>query len=229
MPGVPLFTPALFRFLRQLKKNNRKDWFMENKGRYEKEVRDPLLQFIADFAPKLAKISPHYLAIPHPTRGSMFRIYRDTRFAKDKSPYKTVASAHFRHEVGKDVHGPGFYLHLEPGNVFAGAGIWRPDGRTVEKVRGAIVERDGEWKKILSARSFKTQCTLEGESLKRPPRGFDPDHPLIHDLKRKDFVAVMRFTEAQAVSSDFLGRFTKSCRTASRFMEFLSRAVGLPY
>src|SRR5262245_16529190 len=112
------FKPALFKFLKDLAKNNNRPWFEENKARFERDVRDPLLSFIGDFASPLAKISKHYLADPRPSGGSMFRIYRDTRFAKDKSPYKTHVAAHFRHSAGKDVHAPGFYVHLEPGQVF---------------------------------------------------------------------------------------------------------------
>lgn len=229
MPEQPHIGPELFLFMRQLKRNNNREWFQKNKLRYEAHVRDPLLQFIADFAPKLHKISPHFLAVPHPVKGSMFRIYRDTRFSKDKTPYKTMAAAQFRHESGKDVHAPGFYLHLEPGSVFAGTGLWHPDGRSLAKIRAAIVERPDEWKRILSNGSFKAACTLAGDSLKKPPRGFDPDHPFIEDLKRKDFVTITPFTEKQACSPDFLDRFSRACRTASRFAEFLTKAVGLPF
>jgi len=149
------FTPKLFQFLKALEKNNNRDWFLANKDRYEAHVREPLLQFIADFAPKLQKVSPHFLAIPKTVGGSMFRIYRDTRFSKDKRPYKTAAAAHFRHEVGRDVHAPGFYLHLEPGAVFAGAGIWHPDGKTLNRIRQAMVEDPGVWKRVLSNKNFR--------------------------------------------------------------------------
>lgn len=223
------FGPELFRFLKQLKRNNDRDWFQKNKYLFEAHVRDPMLQFIADFAPKLNKISPRFLAIPHPVKGSLFRIHRDTRFSRDKSPYKTWAAAQFRHVSGKDVHAPCFYLHLEPGRVFAGMGLWHPDGRALRSIRGAIMENQNEWRRILSAKTFKAACTLEGESLMKAPRGIDPDHPLIEDLKRKDFVTVAAFTDKQACAPDFLDRFVKSCRTASPFVEFLTRAVGLPF
>ncbi len=111
------FRPELFQFLRELKANNEKEWFQANKHRYESEVKEPMLRFISDFAPYLRQISRHVVADPRPVGGSMFRIYRDTRFFKDKSPYKTTAAAHFPHrDGGKDVHAPGFYLHIEPGN-----------------------------------------------------------------------------------------------------------------
>ena len=183
-------TTALFDFLRDLRENNDREWFQANKGRYLAEVRDPMLDFIGAFAAPLAEISPHFVADPRPNGGSLFRIYRDTRFSRDKTPYKTNAGAHFRHAAGKDAHAPGFYLHLEPGMCFAGCGVWRPDGPTVTKIREAIdVERDA-WTRVTTARDFTETFELEGDSLKRPPRGYEADHPLVEDLKRKDFVAV---------------------------------------
>ena len=97
-------SPALFDFLREFKANNERSWFEANKFRYHRDVREPMLDFIAAFRAPLADISPHFRADPRPSGGSLFRIYRDTRFSKDKSPYKTNAVAHFRHVAGKDAH-----------------------------------------------------------------------------------------------------------------------------
>jgi len=229
MPGKPHFRPALFTWLSQLKKNNTREWFQQNKQRYIDDVRDPLLGFIADVGPRLEKISPHFIADPRPTGGSMFRIYRDTRFSKDKSPYKTLAAAQFRHAAGKDVHAPGFYLHLGPGDVMAGGGIWHPDSASLNGIRTLIVEDPAGWKKALSGKAFRRDFTLGGESLKRPPRGFAPDHPQVEDLKRKDFVAVTRFTEEEACLPDFLARFIRCCRTMAPLVSYLSRAVKVPF
>ena len=120
------FGPELFRFLRDLKASNTREWFAENRERYEDAVRGPALDFVADVAPYLERVSPHFVADPRPSGGSLFRIHRDTRFGKDKSPYKTYVGIQFRHELGKDAHAPGFYLHLEPKAVFVGAGILAP-------------------------------------------------------------------------------------------------------
>ncbi|MDH3455491.1 MAG: DUF2461 domain-containing protein [Gemmatimonadota bacterium] len=225
----PHIAPALFTFLRQLKRNNNRAWFQEHKKRYESDVRDPLLRFIAEFRPHLHKISLHYVADARPMGGSLFRIYRDTRFSRDKSPYKTVAAVQFRHEKGKDVHAPGFYLHLEPGNVFAGVGLWHPSGDPLRMVRDAIAEHPDRWNKVLRKRTFRDRYELAGELLKRPPRGYDPKHPMIEDLKRKDFIAVTQFDEKQACSSAFLKEYVAATRAATPFMEFLTRAVGLPW
>ena len=223
------FKPALFEFLAELSMNNNREWFQTNKVRYERDVRNPLLQFVADFGERLRAISPHMVADPRPTGGSMFRIYRDVRFSKDKSPYKTNAGAHFRHEVGREVHGPGFYLHLQPGMSFGGAGIWMPNSATLGKIRGAIVENPGRWERIVGDEAFESRFNLEGDSLKRAPRGIDPDHPLIEYLKLKSFAAGTSFDEDDVISPGFIDIYADACRTAAPFSEFLTRAVGLDW
>jgi uncharacterized protein (TIGR02453 family) len=229
MPKTAHFNRSLFKFLTELRSNNNREWFLANKARYEADVRDPLLRFIADFGPLLEKISPHFRADPRPVGGSLFRIYRDTRFSPDKTPYKTAAAAQFRHAAGKDVHAPGFYLHLEPGNVFAGVGLWRPAGDTLSKVRDAIVGQPQGWKKATGGKSFKSHFEIGGDVLLRPPRGYDPEHPLIEYIKRKDFVAFTPFSEAAACRPDFLDRYATTMRAAKPFMQFLTKAVDLPF
>ena len=111
------FGREMFEFLADLALNNNREWFHANKARYESVVRGWLVTFVEDFGERLREVSPHMVADPRPTGGSIFRIYRDVRFAKDKSPYKTQAAVHFRHKAGKDAHAPGVYLHLEPGST----------------------------------------------------------------------------------------------------------------
>jgi uncharacterized protein (TIGR02453 family) len=223
------FGPGLFRFLRELAQHNDKGWFEKNRERYETEVRGPLLRFIADFGEPLARVSDHYLADPRPAGGSMFRIHRDTRFSKDKSPYKTHAAAQFRHEVGKDVHAPGFYLHLEPGDMFVAAGLWRPDPAALGLIRAAIVRHPDRWKQAAHGKAFRARWELSGESLQRPPKGVAPDHPFVEDLKRKDFIAWLPFTQAQICAPDFLERCAKACTESAPLMKFLTTAVELPW
>ena len=223
------FTPALFDFLADLVVNNRREWFQANRDRYERDVKDALLGFVSDFGERLPEISPHMIADPRPSGGSMFRIYRDVRFSKDKSPYKTNAGVHFRHEVGREVHGPGLYLHMEPGNVFAAAGIWRPDSATVGKIRGAIVDNPKRWEAIVNDGRFNSNYGLEGESLKRAPKGIDPAHPLIEHLKLKSFAAGTTFSQDDACSPDFIDTYVDSCQTAGPFMKFLCDSVGLDW
>jgi uncharacterized protein (TIGR02453 family) len=219
----------LFIFLSELKKNNNRDWFQANKNRYENDVKDPLLSFIAAFAERTPEISTSIMAIPRTSGGSLFRIYRDMRFSKDKTPYKTGAGIHFRHKRGKDVHAPGYYLHLEPGDVFAGCGIWKPNTETVTKIRTKIATHPDQWLNIIQDKKFKKTFTIGGDSLKRPPKGFDPDHPLIEDLKRKDYLASIVLNEKIVGEPDFLDYYVELCKTAAPFMEFLTRAVGLDW
>ena len=227
MPATAHFTPALFSFLRELKENNSRDWFEHNRARFERDVREPLIQFVVDFAPHLRKISPHYVADPRPNGGSVFRIYRDTRFARDKTPYKTNAGLHFRHAAGKDVHAPGFYLHLQPDEVFTGCGLWHPEPPVLARVRDAMVSYPRSWQSIKA--KLPDGFSIEGARLARPPRGYDAGHPLIDDLRLKDITLYVSLTEADACAPGFLDRFVEICRASAPFMRFLTEAVGQPW
>ena len=229
MAAAPVLKKSLFQFFLELRAHNDRAWFAENKARYESDVRDPLIEFITAFQPRLAKISESFVADPRSNGGSMFRIHRDVRFSKDKSPYKTHAALQFRHVRGKDVHAPGFYLHLEPGNVFMGAGLWRPDRAALLAIRETIIESPSKWKKAVGGKAFAASFELSGESLKRPPKGIDPEHPLIEDLKRKDFICVHNFAAKDALKPDFMTRFAQKCRTTSPLVRFLTEAIGLDF
>jgi uncharacterized protein (TIGR02453 family) len=222
---APYFSEATLRFVRSLKKNNDRDWFAANKPVYEEVVKGPALQLIADFAPALAKISPHFMATPR----SLFRIYRDTRFSKDKSPYKTHVGIHFRHDRSKDVHAPGYYLHIEPGSAFAGVGIWHPDAGALERIRERIVEEPSAWKRASRAKAFQTVFELAGDRLKRPPRGFDPEHPLVEDLKWKDYIGVVDLDDAFVTAEDLPKRLATTFKAGTPFMRFLCEALGVPF
>ena len=218
------FNDELFRFLKQLKRNNKREWFQANKARYEAVVRDPCLRFIAELGGPLQRISPWLVADPHPTRGSLFRIYRDTRFSADKRPYKVHVGMSFPHRGSKQkVHLPGFYLHLEPESCFAAAGCWHPDNPALLQIRSAIVARPEAWKRAV--RSLE----LEGDALSRPPRGYPCDHPLVEDLKRKDFLASVAFTDVQVCGPRFMADLLAACRRLSPLVGFLSQALDLPY
>jgi uncharacterized protein (TIGR02453 family) len=222
------FSRKTFSFLRDLAKNNNRDWFQANKGRYEEDVKVPALEFIQDFSSHLAKLSPHFRADPRASGGSLFRIYRDVRFSKDKSPYKTYTGIQFRHERGKDAHAPGFYLHLEPKQCFVGLGIWHPGGKTLKKIREGLVKDPKGWKKAVSGSAFKRRLTLSGDRLVRPPRGFDPEHALIQDLMWKDYVASSKLTQKDVMEPDFIKEYAAYCRAGLPFVSFLCRVQGLP-
>jgi len=218
------FSPAFFTFLRDLKKHNDRTWFADNKDRYVRDVEAPMLQFIGDFAPRLKKISPAYVADKRRMGGSMFRIYRDTRFSADKSPFKTHVAARFPHEARKKVEGvPAFYLHLDPKECYGGGGVYHIEMPALTRIRQHIVAAPGEWGAVL-----KSGVELEdGESLKRPPAGFDPKHKYIEDLKRKNIYTLAEFTPADAVKSTFLDQFVESCENAAPLIQFLTKALGL--
>jgi uncharacterized protein (TIGR02453 family) len=230
MPQFTGFPAATFEFLDELERNNNRDWFGANKARYEAGVREPALDFITTMGPELAKISEHFVALPKKVGGSLMRVYRDTRFSKDKTPYKTNIGIQFRHERGKDVHAPGYYLHIDNETCFLGVGLWRPDAEGLAGIRQRIVERPNDWKKARDARAFKSAFELGGgESLKRPPRGFSEDSPHMEDLKRKDFIAVVNFAAKDTESRDFVKQVASTFRKATPFMTFLCAAVGVEF
>jgi uncharacterized protein (TIGR02453 family) len=226
------FTPRTFAFLRELAANNDRSWFTANKDRFETDVREPALRFIEEFSEPLRAVSPHFVADARKVGGSLFRIHRDTRFSKDKTPYKTHVGIHFRHVVtADDVHAPGFYLHIEPGGAsFAAVGLWRPSTADAAAIREAIADDPAGWRRAAHRGRFAaTYGSLEGESLKRPPRGFDADHPLIDDLRRKDFIASTRLRQSDVTSPEFLDLYTATAKDAVPFMRFLCGALGLGF
>lgn len=225
---MPWFDDELYEFMADLADNNERTWFNEHKKRYEAYIKAPSLQFITDFAPRLAIISEHFRAVPKAQGGSLFRIYRDTRFSKDKTPYKTHVGLHFKHARARDVHAPGFYLHLEPGASFFGGGIWRPESSGVKQIRAAIDTHRDEWasvKKGLASAGLR----LAGESLKRTPRGYDKEHPLAEDLKRKDFIVTTELDEEMVLGDGLMDRFVELCEGAAPLQRFLCEAIGVEY
>jgi uncharacterized protein (TIGR02453 family) len=224
-----LFTADLFGFLQDLRRHNDRAWFAKNKERYLDVVQEPALEFVRGFGPYLRKISPHFVADDRPIGGSLFRIHRDVRFSKDKSPYKLHVGVDFRHRAARDVHAPSFYLHLQPGESFAAVGVWHPHQDTLTRIRTAIVDKPDKWKRAAHGTQFRSRYRLSGDALKRSPAGFDADHPLIEDLKWKDHVADVMLDERTVTSEDFLSRYAELCRLASGYVAFLCEALALPF
>jgi uncharacterized protein (TIGR02453 family) len=225
------FTPGLFAFLRDLAEHNDRAWFKANQTRYEEQVRLPALAFIEDLADPLLAISRHLTADPRPLGGSLFRIQRDTRFSKDKTPYKTHTGIHLRHVATRDdVHAPGFYLHLEPGNCFAALGLWQPATAHAQAIRAAIAGRPQAWIDATRRPPFSPPYAMgEGNPLVRPPQGFAPDHPLLDDLRRRDFTASTRLTQARVTAPGFLEDYAATMRAGAPFLRFLCQAVDLAF
>ncbi|MEW8624135.1 MAG: DUF2461 domain-containing protein [Candidatus Thiodiazotropha sp.] len=216
-------------FLQRLARNNQREWFNDHKQDYETYVRKPAFALIEEMAPKLKSLSNHFHAIAKKSGGSLMRVYRDTRFSKDKTPYKTNIGIQFRHQLGKDVHAPGFYLHIENSGCFIGAGIWHPDSKTLGKIRNFIADNPASWTALKEQAEFSNQFELAGDSLKRAPKGFTPDHPLIDDLKRKDFIAIKSFDCAQINRSDFTDFVMDGFQSTDQLMRYLCAAVEVNY
>lgn len=212
-------------FLQDLKANNEREWFQSNKTRYQQELVKPAQLFVESFAAPLARISPYFVADPRPSGGSLFRIYRDTRFGADKTPYKTHVGIHFRHEDGKDAHCPGFYVHIDEHESFVGGGMWHPERPVLDRIRQAIVRRPERW---AEAKQKLNGLELGGESLKRPPRGYPPEHASMEDLKRVDFMTIVPFNARAPLEQALLAAEDFAVRSTP-LMRFLCAATGHPF
>lgn len=216
-------------FYKELKENNNRDWFNANKDRYLACVAEPALDFIrAMESPIKKKVSPCFMAIPKRSGGSLLRIYRDTRFSKNKTPYKTNLGIHFRHEVGKDVHAPGFYFHFDLDDVFIGAGVWSPASAPLNQIRASIDDQSARWKRIVGKKGFRETFDLYGSTLIRPPRGYQKDHPLIEDLKRKDHIAMTTLKRKDLFRKSIVDQTIQRMKLAMPYVRFLCDALHLP-
>ncbi|KQX99704.1 hypothetical protein ASD22_05550 [Rhodanobacter sp. Root480] len=222
------FTPATFRFLRALDRHNERAWFHAHKDDYERHVREPFLQLITDMQQPLVTISEHYRADPRKNGGSLYRIYRDTRYSNNKLPYKPWQGSRFFHVRRHEIQAPGFYLHIEPGDCFAGGGMWHPEPDALKHIRGFLVDNPAAWKRATRGKAFG-DLQLGGESLIRPPRGYDPTHELIDDLKRKDFIASAPFSEELACSSELLPWTVATFKQVAPLVDYLCAAQELEF
>ncbi|PKM41972.1 MAG: DUF2461 domain-containing protein [Gammaproteobacteria bacterium HGW-Gammaproteobacteria-1] len=162
-------------------------------------------------------------------RDSLFRIHRDTRFSNDKTPYKPWAGLRLYHQRHREVPAPSFYVHIAPGDSFVGGGLWHPDSATTRRVRSFIADNPAAWKRFTHAAKFRERCTLVGDSLVRPPAGFPADHPLIEDLKRKDFVAVCALDDATVTGTKLIPAITERLALLAPLIDYLCAALELEY
>lgn len=223
-----MFTHAGFDFLNELSVNNEREWFKANQSRYEDQVRTPALRFIETMQPAILALSPRLTAVPKKVGGSMMRPQRDSRFSKDKAPYKTNVGIQFRHFQGKDVHAPGLYLHIANDSCFLGAGIWHPESKALNAIRRCIDENPNSYKKALAALS-QSGFNMEGSQLIRPPRGVDKTHPMLEELKRKDFIAIKPITIEQVCSAQFADVCAAEFEQCQQLMRYLCFALDLDY
>jgi uncharacterized protein (TIGR02453 family) len=224
-----MFTKATFDFLDQLAANNNKAWFETNKARYEELVREPALDFIEAMDSVLKTFAPNFRAEPKKMGGSLMRVYRDTRFSRDKTPYKANIGIQFRHALGKDIHAPGFYVHVATDECFFAAGCWHPEADVLWKLREHIAQKPEKWFAARDDKRFVSQWELWGDRLTRPPRGYAADHPAIEDIKRKDFVAIASLSSREATGAGLVKLAGKRFAEATPFMRFLCEALDVAY
>lgn len=242
-PDTPFFTPGTLRFLTDLARNNSREWFLTNKTRYEIEVKAPALRLIEALAAPLADLSPQIVASAKPVGGSLFRIHRDVRFSGDKSPYKTHIGMTFYHAATKPtsraqstgnamlgrLDGPVLYLHVQPGECFLGGGVWHPQKEALGLIRRYIVNNPASWTQATRAPGLPSPWALGGETLSRPPAGFDPAHPLIADLKRKDFIASHPLTDEELLAPGLDRRLAERYRQIGPLIDWLCGALDLEF
>ncbi|WP_149193567.1 DUF2461 domain-containing protein [Luteimonas suaedae] len=224
------FSDRSFRFLRALARHNERAWFHAHKADYEAHVRDPFRRLLADLHPDVLPVSPHYRADPKPVGGSLFRIHRDTRFANDKSPYKTWQGARLFHERSRETAAPSWYLHLEPGDCFVAAGIWHPESPVLRRIRQFVVDNPAGWKTAAHAPAFRRRYRLGSqEMLVRPPRGFPADFEFIEDLRRRNFIALRSIDDATMTGPRLRQVLARDLRATAPFMDYLCAALDLEF
>jgi len=207
-------------FLKELKQNNNRDWFLENKSTYEKNREE-----VAEFADEVLKLLNQHDQIETVSgKKSLYRIYRDVRFSKDKTPYKTHWASYFKRAT-KLLRG-GYYLHIEPNNSFVGGGFWSPNPKDLKRIRTNILEFGDELEAIINSKDFKSHFgTLQGEQLKVAPKGFDKNHKYIELLRYKQFLLVKNFTDKEVQSKDFAKQVNETFKAMRPFFDFMSEAL----
>lgn len=224
------FSDKSFKFLRGLARHNERAWFHAHKAEFETHVRAPFQRLLGDLQPTLAAISPHYRADPRPVGGSLFRIQRDTRYSHDKAPYKGWQGARLFHERRREVAAPSFYLHLEPGACFVGAGLWHPETHTQRRVRQFIFDNPGSWQAAVYAPAFRRRYVLGSDDmLVRPPRGFPADFAFIDDLRRRNFTALRALEDADMTGPRLRQQLEHDLRALAPLVDYLCAAQDLAF
>ena len=212
-------------FMKRLKRNNNRPWFEKHRDEYESFVKLPMQSLIAALQPHFQKFGPEFDVNP---KRSLFRIYRDVRFSKDKTPYKTHVAAHFvLRGKPKGVEGSGYYLHIEPGQAYLGGGIYMPDSDQLKKIRRAIAERSDQFLSILRQAKFKKEFgKLEGEKLQRVPQGYELGHPMAEWLKQKQFFVWVEWPESKCMKKEFVDEVARVYEAAAPLIRFLNDAMA---
>ncbi|MGI8990300.1 MAG: DUF2461 domain-containing protein [Bryobacteraceae bacterium] len=220
-PRFPGFPPEGIDFLRDLKTNNDRDWFQPRKAQFEKRVRGPMLDVVREIHAGMTGFAPEYVGDP---AKSIYRIYRDTRFSKDKAPYKTHIAALFWHRgLGKD-DGAGMFFLVSPDKIEIAGGLYMPEPERLFAVRSHVAANTAEFRKTFENRAVKKLLgQLQGEKTSRPPKGFDAAHPAIELLKHKQYILGTTLDSALAVTPKLFPEIMARLEAMTPFVEFLNR------
>jgi uncharacterized protein (TIGR02453 family) len=217
------FPEEMVRFLRSLKRNNRREWFQPRKHLFEQHVKAPMLELVSAINSDLAKFAPNYVTEP---KGAIFRIYRDTRFSADKTPYKTHIAASFSRRGSERLGLGGFYFSVSHEVIEVAAGIWHPDRDVMLLVRNHIAETHAELSRILAdKKSRKLAGELKGDALTRSPKGFDPEHPAASFIKMKDWILDVTLDLSLATTPKLQGEIVARFRAMAPLIEYLNRPL----
>jgi uncharacterized protein (TIGR02453 family) len=219
----PRFTPRTLSFLRALKRNNRREWFNPRKEQFERDVRAPMVAVVEQLAKDFKKFAPELEASP---KTSIFRIYRDTRFSEDKSPYKTQVAAAFRVKALPKGQSAGMYVEVTPGWVWMGGGYYAPETPQLVKIRGHISETFPEIRRLTHAATFRRLFgAIDGEQLARVPRGFDKDDPSADYLRYRSFLVGREFPPEFATRPAFYATLVETFKAGMPLVRFLTEPL----
>lgn len=219
-----MIKPETLNFIADVARNNNREWFAENKARYE-TAKDDVLAFVDQLIPQLAAVDPEFSA-ETPAKKCLMRIYRDVRFSKNKDPYKNNYGISFNVK-GKGQPDPGYYLHIQPGESFFAAGFWMPEAPVLKSVREEIDYNTSEFLDIIHAKSFKNTFELSQEDkLKKAPKGYDIDHPQLELLKLKSFIAICPLKDEDFLKPGIVSQLKKAFESVFPFVVFLRNAVA---
>lgn len=212
--------PSNLEFLKLIKKNNNRDWFNANKDRYLKEHEN-----IVAFADALLfEMNKHDVIENQSGKKSLHRIYRDTRFSKEKTPYKTNWSGGFQRATKK--RRGGYYFHIEAGNTFVAGGFWGPEPKDLKRIRDEFAYDPAPLRKILKSKNFvNTFGTLKGEQVKTTPKGFDASNPNIDLLRYKQFIIVRKFTDKEVLSDKFVKQMSDTFKAMRPFLDYMTEVL----
>ena len=216
----PAFTPETLRFLRGLKRNNRREWFEQRREIYERSVKAPMLALIEQLTQGMTAYAPAHV---RPAARCMFRIYRDTRFSTDKKPYKTHQGAWWAHNALAKTSGAGYYLHVSDTELVVAAGVYMPEKDQLLAIRRHLLEHHSEWKRLIAGRSLlRSFAVHEPMALVRPPKGFPPDHPAMEWIKWRQWGVTAHLPAEQALAPHLARQIEKRFRLAAPLVDFLN-------